>query len=418
MDPTGSRMDRLAYDLPARVALTLLALVTTACVTREPPPSVTRPVVQGPKVTWHRDVLPIVQRHCAACHSESGVAPFTLDFREAHERHKAVAASVMTRLMPPWMPASGCQRFRGERLLSQSEVETIVTWSREGAPEGPGAQAPPPPPSERLSWVDATLTTGPYTPQATPDEDDYRCFAIDPKLDEPRDLVGFEIEPGAPKLVHHVVLYSASFEEAQAQDARDRQPGWSCFGGPGTRMPLVVGGWAPGTPATTYPEGTGIRIPARKALVVQVHYTLGRLSPAEDNTTIRLQFSREPVARPASILPLSKRTFRIPPRTVGHRETRSYVMPAEATLWGLMPHMHARGRQIRAMRNDACLIDIPSWDFNWHQFYFYAGARGIQLVPGDRIELTCTWDNPTDRPIEGGEGAGSEICMNYLYLTY
>ena len=30
------------------------------------------------RVTWHRDVGPLLQRHCADCHQPGGVAPFPL----------------------------------------------------------------------------------------------------------------------------------------------------------------------------------------------------------------------------------------------------------------------------------------------------------------------------------------------------
>ena len=66
--------------------------------------------------------------------------------------------------------------------------------------------------------------------------DDYHCFLVDPGLGATRDLVGFDIHPGAPASVHHVLLFAVAPEliaAAEAKDAAEPGVGWTCFGATG-----------------------------------------------------------------------------------------------------------------------------------------------------------------------------------------
>ncbi|MBZ9752865.1 hypothetical protein K7W42_18655 [Deinococcus sp. HMF7604] len=75
----------------------------------------------------------------------------------------------------------------------------------------------------------------PYTPSSTL-TDDYRCFLLNPGLTTDRFIEGFEVKPGNPEIVHHVVVNQVTAlqaAQAQSQDGQDGQPGWPCFGGTG-----------------------------------------------------------------------------------------------------------------------------------------------------------------------------------------
>ena len=105
--------------------------------------------------------------------------------------------------------------------------------------------------------VDLTVGMGTsYTPDPSK-EDHYRCFVLDPGLDHDAFVVGFEIRPGEPRIVHHLTLFALDSAEderaAAALDAADPGPGYECFGD--TRVPsrwLVGSG--PGGGAIAMPE--------------------------------------------------------------------------------------------------------------------------------------------------------------------
>ena len=54
------------------------------------------------------------------------------------------------------------------------------------------------------------------------------------------------------------------------------------------------------------------------------------------------------------------------------------------------------------------------WQFGWQGGYQYDAP--ITLHDGDTITSTCTWDNPTTSTVKFGEGTGSEMCFNFVYV--
>ena len=382
-------------------------------------------------VTYYRDVLPIVVEHCAGCHAPGGFAPFSLvTYEEARAYAGPAAAATTSGSMPPWPPAEGCGTFENTRRLSATEVATFAAWDEGGAPAGDSADAPADltPPTTDLGAPSATLDPGtPYRPNPAV-TDDYHCFLVDPGLGATRDLVGFDIHPGVPASVHHVLLFAVppqQFAAAAAKDAAEPGAGWTCFGatGVGTTAadaPPTIGGWVPGSGAVAFPPPTGIRLVAGTRVILQVHYNLLAQRDVLDRTTVDLYYAAAPVEKPARILPLANNTFVIPPGAV-QTVTADVPVMGSFDLWGVVPHMHLHGSEIKlsALHPDGtstCGIHIPRWDFHWQQFYYYDAP--LPGDTGDVVRLECTFDNTAgDHPLRWGEATTDEMCLTYLYFT-
>jgi len=376
------------------------------------------PDAGAPVLPYYGQVQALVQQHCQSCHVTGGFAPFPLEtYADARDHAPAIADAVQARRMPPWKPAEGCQPLQAARRLSDADVATIVAWARGGTPAGdPARSIAFTPPDAGLPWVDLTLAPDqPYTPKADL-SDDYHCFLLDPHLAQDQWLIGVDVSPAQRPLVHHVLLFAATSLDALTADAADPDPGWTCFGGPGTvGTPRLLGGWVPGTQATRFPDGTGISMKAGEVVVMQVHYNLAAGAPAPDSTQVRMQLAHGPVAKPAAILPLANLGFSIPAGASGYTSTYQVGSPANGVLWGVIPHMHTKGRRVTVKAGDACLVDIPSWDFHWQQSYFFAAP--LPLAVGTQLSLSCTWDNPTGSVVTWGEKTTDEMCLNYFYAT-
>ena len=201
---------------------------------------------------------------------------------------------------------------------------------------------PPPTGLGTLPRVDMVLDPGvDYTPKSTP-TDDYRCLIVDPGLTQDRDVIGYDIVPGVRSQVHHVILYVATKASAQAKDSGEAGPGWTCFGGPGTSSPRMLGGWVPGSGATLFPAGTGIRLKAGEVLVMQnpLQHAVNRLptgGPHGDEAAV-LPHSRCRIV--ATFVSLAQDAFSIPPRSTGYSARAPLVSPANAKVHGVLPHMH------------------------------------------------------------------------------
>ena len=65
----------------------------------------------GTKVTWDREIAPIVQARCVSCHSEGGKGPPLMTYEEARPWAKAIKEEVLTRRMPKWAAVRGYGDF-------------------------------------------------------------------------------------------------------------------------------------------------------------------------------------------------------------------------------------------------------------------------------------------------------------------
>jgi hypothetical protein len=421
-----------AIVVSAIVAGTIVGGGVLAC---DPPPQA--------QVTYHGDIAPLFAAQCNGCHQTGGIAPFPLDTHADVVAHKdAVLFSVQARRMPPFpLDNSGdCQSFRDARWLSDDEVALVSRWIDGGAVEGePPARAPRPP-------ADAGLIEGPgvvrlqmaepYTPQPTagyPD-DDYRCFFVDPGLVDDFYVTGFEILPGQPSEVHHMLLFSLLTDEAEAageqMDAATDGPGWTCFGAAGSDIAdeelSLVAGWAPGSNVVRYPDRTGLFVPGGRRLVMQIHYNL-LAGALPDTTSVRLAHATA-VEREAAMLPVADGDFLLAPDDPA--AVHSFTTPLlglrdSLHLHGIFPHMHTLGRTLRMTRrpigdadgsDEVCLGDVPRWDFHWQHLAFYDDP--IVVDGGHQIDVTCTWDTRgRTEPILWGEGTQDEMCLVFVYIT-
>src|ERR1700690_4156910 len=99
-------------------------------------------------LTFNRDVLPILQKHCQTCHRPGEVAPMSLlTYQETRPWARAIKAAVMTQKMPPWPADSRYGHFLNDRSLKPEEVNTIAAWADGGALEGDAKDRPGP-----LQW--------------------------------------------------------------------------------------------------------------------------------------------------------------------------------------------------------------------------------------------------------------------------
>ncbi|MFM7200353.1 MAG: hypothetical protein ACKO6N_06140 [Myxococcota bacterium] len=391
-----------------------------------PSPSPDTSPTPVPTVTWYGQMQPLIERACVSCHVEGGIAPFAL---ETYDQAKIWSAmlnrEVQAGTMPPWMPSPDCQSFKYARVLTAEEKSLFQSWYEQGSPEGQPSQAqttmvPQAESYPELGWVDAEVELAePYTPTGTL-QDDYHCFMVDPELSSNEQLIGFEVEPDATAMVHHVLIFAVDRADAEAVDAADPSLGWSCFGGTETSDPQLLGGWVPGSPPTLFPENTGINLKAGQVMVMQMHYNLYNTGPVPDQTRMRLQYAREPVT-PAVLAQVAGRNFAIPPNSTDYEVSAQVTLEQPLKVWGMAPHMHTLGSRIgvtyKSGGQEQCIIDIPSWDFHWQQFYFYQAPSYLSLKKGDVVTLSCVYDNPTDATVTHGEGTSDEMCLSFFYLT-
>ena len=88
------------------------------------------------KVTWEREIAPIVEARCVSCHRDGGRAPMSLaTYEQARPWAKAIKEEVLTRRMPKWHVVRGYGDFVNDPSLSPFEIALLASWADGGAPK-------------------------------------------------------------------------------------------------------------------------------------------------------------------------------------------------------------------------------------------------------------------------------------------
>jgi mono/diheme cytochrome c family protein len=122
-----------------------IATVAAAFAAIAAAPAVAADAVAKP--TFTKDIAPIFQEKCEACHRTDSIAPMSLvTYEEARPWARSIKSRVAARQMPPWHidKTVGIQDFKNDRSLSDAQVETIVRWVDQGAPKGDPKDMPAP----------------------------------------------------------------------------------------------------------------------------------------------------------------------------------------------------------------------------------------------------------------------------------
>lgn len=351
------------------------------------------------EVTFARDVAPILHRHCAECHRPGDVGPFPLlTFEDARRRAGVIAQVTAQRYMPPWKPAAGYGNFRGERGLTEREIEAIRRWAEGGAPEGNPQDLPAPPrfpEGWRLGPPDLVVRMESPFAVAAEGDDVYQCFVLPLGLDRERYVRGIEFQPGNRRLVHHAILFADA-----AGVARRRGATYPCFGAPGFLPARGLGGWSPGMPPITMPEGAELTLAKGADLVLQLHFhPTGR--PETEQSSVALYLGDKPPIRRLVDIPLGSNRIDIPAGERAYVVRDHFTVPVEVEAVGIIPHAHyvckdMKGYAVLPDGTRRTLLWIPDWDFAWQDQYRY--ETPVRLPAGTRLEMEFTYDNSADNP--------------------
>ena len=383
--------------------------------------------------TFHKDVLPILQRHCQECHRVGEAAPMALvTYDQVRPWAKAIKQSVVSRKMPPWFAEAGVGRFHNERKLSPAELATLTAWADGGAPAGNPKEAPAPA-QFVTGWTIGQPDLVLEMPQAVEvpaaGTVEYTYMIIPTGFQEDRWVQRAEVWPGDRTVTHHVIAF---LRPPGSQWFAGHEPGVPFVpkrgGGEGGGATELLVGYAPGLPAAILPEGQAKLVKAGTDIVLQLHYTSNGKATM-DRSKLGLVFSKTAPRQRVMTLQAANTSFVIPPQAANHRVDSHMTLYQDAELVSMMPHMHLRGkdfeyRAIYPTGEAETLLRVPKYDFNWQLYYYVAGPK--KLPQGTRIECTAHFDNSANNPanpdpkaeVKWGDQSWEEMMIGWFDVAF
>jgi hypothetical protein len=383
--------------------------------------------------TFAKDVAPIFQDKCEACHRAGSMAPMSLvTYQETRPWVKSIRERVITRNMPPWHldKTVGIQHFANDRSLTDEQINTIVKWADAGAPMGdpkdlPSAKVWPSDDgwllAKQFGQPDFVVKSEPYTMPAH-GQDVWWKPGTDIGITEARWVRAVEMRPGTPagrRIVHHALA-------GLRQDEPGDDPG-----GPGLLME-----WAVGKSYDLYRPGTGKLLLPGAQIRWDIHlHAVGEQIRDHVELAIYL-YPKGEVPKYRTRLSLFGATpnppgrIDIPPNATVATQTYQ-VLKQPARLENFQPHMHLRGK---AMAMEAILPDgttqmlsyVDHFNFNWMNNYIYAEDAAPVLPKGTIIHITAWYDNTANNPnnpdhdqwVGYGDRTVDEMGHAWVNVTY
>jgi hypothetical protein len=321
-----------------------------------------------------------------------------------------------------------------------------------------------------------------YQPKAAPGTtDDYHCTLMNPHVTRDSYIISSQFFPGSDE-VHHAALYLVSPSlSAMAERDNEMGKGWTCFGegalpntpiGDLSQVPLLSF-WAPGHGADNLPKGTGVVLPARSLVIMQVHYNLLIGDKPVKNSVV---LHTMPISTP--LLPLHLDLMLAPPDipcpagVTGPLCNRAASLANQGKRFGataveevngieaicgrdpsdppsgdstscnstidkngfivrVQAHMHLLGQTFKMVLNPGTpeaktILNVPNYDF--HDQRSYNLTVPVRVTRGEPVQITCTYDPSLAQElpilrkapphfVTWGDGSTDEMCIGLAWTS-
>ena len=349
------------------------------------------------------NVAPIFVEQCQSCHRDGGIAPWAMtDYRMLQAFAPAIREAVVNKKMPPGqIDRKYADVIINHRTLSPSEMQTIVQWIDEGAPVEGDKDPLTETTYSTSEWVhgepDMIIEVPPMEIPAGPSAIPYRYVSVPLGLTEDKWLRGSEYLPSEPTVMHHM-LNSVVLPGQGSMNILGTQGG-----GQAEMNYSSISAYVPGGDPDYYDENTGGLLRAGSVVNLQLHYTPDGTART-DKARIGLYFHDEGVVPEdrmagdcACIFP--DKWTPIPPYDPNFVQTAEVVLKRDVNLHTFLPHMHFRGKSMKATAfypdgSSEELIDVPVYDYAWQLSYTWKEPKF--LPKGTRLFVEGAFDNSAE----------------------
>jgi hypothetical protein len=357
------------------------------------------------KISYSKDIAPIIQAKCVSCHQKGGIAPFAMDSYEVVKGFAPMMReTIRTDRMPPYFADPHIGHFKNDQGMSADQTKTMVHWLEAGAPRGDGpdvlkekASVAPEWPAD-LGTPDVVIDLPAFNVPATGIVQ-YQNQRVDNPFTKDTWLHAIAIKPGDTSVLHHVV----SNHMPDPKQPRSPIPGGS------------VGSYTPGAQPQVMGDNAGAPVPGGGKLNFQMHYTTTGKA-VTDHTKVGFYTLKTPPKFIKRSTVIGDFGMVIPAGEGRHQEIAYQTFPADAYLYTLYPHAHYRGYHVELKAKtpdgkETMLLSLPKYDFNWQRDY--DPVEPILVKAGTKLIATWVFDNSTNNQTlhkETKDAEGSPIA--------
>jgi hypothetical protein len=346
------------------------------------------------------DIVPFIAENCASCHRDGGIAPFAMDnYLTLSGWSPLIREAILTKQMPPGQLDPNVGNFTNHRTLSPEDQRMIIGWIDRGRYAKWDTKDDP---LSQLSWPESEWANGEpdliieVPPQEIPATGvlDYRYLSVDIPIEEDKWVRGSQWLPSDPTVMHH------SLNQIVPPDGTQGGNLLGVVGGSAASDAATIAAYVPGGTPEFYDENTGGLLKAGSKLMLQLHYTTnGRASI--DKSRIGVYFHDEGVVPEERMSGDCACIFtptwtNIPPYDPNFVQTSTVNIQKDVMLHTFLPHMHFRGKSMRATANypdgtSEELINVANYNYDWQLSYEFAEPK---LIPaGSTIVVKGVFDN-------------------------
>ncbi len=355
--------------------------------------SVSGTFAQDAAPTFHKDIVPLLQKHCLSCHHKGGSAPQSMEsYKEMKPWIRSSKKEANNKTMPPWHADPAVGKWKNDSRMTDAEIKIIADWADAKGPEGDAKDAPAPidfSKEWKLGTPDLILTM-PAEAEVPASGDAYKSVALAHDFAQDTWVSGIEFSPGNPDVVQQIAVSAVPAALAKSVEPA----GFDAPKGDGVK-PYLASRDKGMSLTEKFPEGTGVLIPKGSALVLHVHYKSAG-EAAKDQSKVGLYLAKSPAAKELKTAAVENRAIEIPANAIGHKLTAELKLDKAAKIHAILPQMHYLGRKIEVSANGSPILKIDDYIYDFQTIY--TASEPVKLAAGTKLIATGVYDNSKDNP--------------------
>jgi hypothetical protein len=363
--------------------------------------------------TFHKDVLPLLQKECQQCHRPNSIAPMSfMTYKETRPYARAIEKAVVARAMPPWFADPTVGHFKNTRMLTDAEIAIFSAWVKNGAPEGNPKDAPAP-----VRFADGWTIGQPDIIVQFPREIqlpatgviDQSNLVVKARFERDIWVKAAEVRPGNSKVVHHMKAivrppgstWLAHVPEGELYVPRRGEGFDTSTPRPSASGPLpvqdILAKYNPGVEGQRFTVGNAAKfIAAGSDIVFEIHYTTTGKSEVDRSMVGIVLADAPPDVRHLTVTGTNNNQIDIAPGDGNYQIEAAATLASDAKLVWVQPHQHYRGRffEMRVVYPSGetkTVLRVPNYRFDWQ--IGYELAEPLDLPKGTRLETVGRYDN-------------------------